>query len=132
MSVPYKKESSLNLYSDILVDGTFMVDIWDSYRVTSEFMENEQLYVEHVVKQYDRWDLLAENYYNDRSLWWVLVITNNIEDPFSIYFDYAVPSSVKTLRIIKEGALRQLIQNIREKRLEDDVKLKRKLKREGS
>jgi hypothetical protein len=132
MSVPYKKESSLNLYSDIFVDGRFMVDIWDSYRVSTEFMENDELYVEHVVNQYDRWDLLAERYYDDRSLWWVLAITNNIEDPFAIYFDYAVPASIKTLKIIKVGALRQLIQIVRDKRLEDDVELKRRLKREGS
>jgi hypothetical protein len=132
MAVPYNKDSSLNLYSDIFVDGRFMVDIWDSYRVSTEFLDNDELYVEHIVKQYDRWDLLAEEYYGERAFWWVLAITNNVEDPFAIYFDYAVESSIKTLRIIRLDALRQFIQVVRDKRLEDDVKLKRKLKREGS
>ena len=132
MSVPYKKDNVLNLFSDISIDGKFMVDIWDSYMVSTEFLENEEYYIEHPVKQYDRWDLLSQRYYNNRALWWVLAMTNNIEDPFSIYFDYAVEYSLKTLRILKTPALQELIQNVRDKRLDEDIRLKRRLKREGS
>jgi hypothetical protein len=124
VAIPNNKESIMNLYSEIKVGDLFMLDIWDSYKVSSEFLNNEEFYLDHDVSQYDRWDLLAEKYYGNRSLMWVLMLVNNIEDPFSIYFDYAVPSSLKKIKIIKNNALQTLLQRIRNKRLNDDYNMK--------
>ena len=37
---------------------------------------NNDIYI--IAKKYDRLDLLAHKYYNDRNLWWVIAISNEL------------------------------------------------------
>lgn len=130
MSITYDRDSILNLYPEIKIYDFFTLDIWESYKVSSNFLNEGELFIDYNVKQYDRWDKIAEQFYGIRSWWWVIAITNNIEDPFSIYFDSGVTDSLKTLKILKIAPLIDLLETIRARRIEKDTELLLKLDRD--
>ena len=130
MTVPKKRTSSANLFPNIQIDGTFLVDIWDSYNLSLEFVEEEQLFITHKVTQYERWDQIAEEYYQDRTLWWILLMTNQVEDPFALYVDSIIPTSLETLKILKPARALELANLVRESRIQKDYEFNKKLKRD--
>jgi hypothetical protein len=87
MAIPDNRNSSGNLFNETQIDGIFLMDIWESYKLGNEIIEEDQLFIEHKVRQYERWYDLAETYYDDRNLWWIILLTNRVEDPFSLYVD---------------------------------------------
>ena len=45
----------------------------------------------YIIKDGDRLDLLAKNFYNDGRYWWVIAIANGINVPFG---DYTKPGNI--------------------------------------
>jgi hypothetical protein len=45
---------------------------------------NPGTYIVHVFSVNDQWTLLANRYYNDVSLWWVICKFNGISNPFIV------------------------------------------------
>lgn len=117
MALPNKKESFKNLFPDIVVDDVKIVDFWRAWQITEEFRLKVKIYGTYFITNGDRWDTVAESIYNDRSLWWLLVMFNDIEDPFSIYFEDSIPESIRSIKVIREEDVGIILNAIRNERL---------------
>ena len=116
--LPQSVNSMLNLFSDTTSDNVKLLDIWNSFTVTKEFLEQQQNYQYYDVKEGQRWDQIAQELYNDREMWWILPLINEIEDPFAIHFNHNVDSSIKKIKYLDPTALSYLMITIRKKRVE--------------
>jgi hypothetical protein len=58
------------------------VNIMVRLGVVAETLNNIFHYYEYVVKETETPEILAENYYGDAELHWLILLTNNIVDPF--------------------------------------------------
>jgi len=117
MPLPKSKESFRNLFPDIVVDDIKMADLWRAWQLSDEFKKKVKVYDTFFVEENDRWDTIAEDVYDDRRLWWVLVLFNEIEDPFSIYFEKNIPNAIKKIKIITAGDVAIILKAIRDKRI---------------
>lgn len=55
------------------------------YKVKNSIKDRTALYYDYVIQDSDRPDIIAEKYYGDSTLDWILFITNDIVDP---YYDW--------------------------------------------
>ena len=129
MGLPESKLNSSNLFPDIKIGEDFLLDIWESYRVSQDYLDNEEYYIDYTVSQYERWDQIAEKIYGERELWWVLLLTNSIEDPFLLYSDSILPESIGSIKILKAERVKELTKFIRQRRIALDIEFKNKLKK---
>jgi nucleoid-associated protein YgaU len=74
MSVAITKGSRLNNSTLILVDG---VEFWQTPNLVTIPQSTGDL--RYTVKQTDRIDSIANNFYGDPDMWWVIARANNIE-----------------------------------------------------
>jgi len=74
MSINIKNGSRLHYADLFIVDG---VEFWDTLVLPDLTVRDDD--VIHVVIQGDRIDLLANRYYQDPGLWWVIAWANNLE-----------------------------------------------------
>jgi hypothetical protein len=79
----YFSEHPIQIY-DLFKDGKPVVvtDITRALKLTTFFNDRSLILYEYVVKESDRPDIIAEKYYNDSTLDWVLFLTNKIIDPY--------------------------------------------------
>jgi len=117
MALPNEKENFRNLFPDIVVDDIGMADFWRAWQLSDEFKSKVKIFDTYFVTDGDRWDTLAEEVYGDRRLWWVLALFNEIEDPFAIYFEDNIPTTVRTVKVIKESDVIIILNAIRTERL---------------
>lgn len=117
MALPSNRNSLKNLYPTVTLDDISMADIWRSWKISHEFKDKVTSYDVYRFSEGDRWDELSEIVYGDRRLWWVLVMFNEIEDPFEIYFDKSIKSVTKTIKILKTEDLPLLLATIRDRRI---------------
>jgi hypothetical protein len=129
MAIPDNRNSSGNLFNETQIDGIFLMDIWESYKLGNEIIEEDQLFIEHKVRQYERWYDLAETYYDDRNLWWIILLTNRVEDPFSLYVDSIIPSTLDTIKILKPERAEEVAVLVRDARINKNFEFEAKLKR---
>jgi hypothetical protein len=118
--------SILNLFPSVRIDGRLFLDFWNSYKVTEEFRLQVQNLDYYLVGSSDRWDLISQQVYGDRSLWWVIVLFNDIEDPFSLYFDLDVDKSIKKLRILKQENVGVFLNSVRDYMLKMELQRTKK------
>jgi hypothetical protein len=124
MSLPSTKESILNLYGNVTLDNIPMQDIWYAWKITEEFKKKTDLFYTEPVKDRVRWDWLAYEVWGNRELWWLLALFNTIEDPFSIYWDKEVDSSVKNLVVLQKTYIPIILEEIRvQRKLIEKIKL---------
>lgn len=78
MAVKIRKNSYLR-YSDLVeIDG---FEFWDTVILPDDkILTPRDNDVDYLVKQTDRLDLLANTFYGDPVLWWVIAAANQIED----------------------------------------------------
>lgn len=62
-------------------DDNKVYDLYRTINISSTYIE---LYHKVSIKEANRLDLIAFNYYGDSSMWWLIAIANNIIDPFII------------------------------------------------
>jgi hypothetical protein len=117
MPLPTNKNSVKNLYPDVVVDDITIVDFWRSWQISKDFKNSIKNFDTLKLSENDRWDTLAEALYGDRKLWWILVLFNEIEDPFRIYYDKTISSRVEYIRAIKIEDVGEIINTIRQKRI---------------
>lgn len=60
-------------------------------------------YVLHKVKEADTLELLAKNYYNNPTFYWVIGFYNDISDPDLTLFDYYDTLKIPTISAIEFG-----------------------------
>lgn len=74
MTVNVANRSRL-LFSDLLiVDG---VEFWDLLVLPDAKPRQDD--IQHIVSSHDRIDLIAQRYYQDPGLWWVIAWANNLD-----------------------------------------------------
>ena len=138
MSLPQSKLSIRNLFPLTKIDGMPIGDFWNAYQVTNEFKSQTENFDTYLLGDGERWDLIAGQMYNDRSLWWTIAIFNDVEDPFSIYFDMDIDSSLKKIRLMRPESLIIFLNEVRDravkletKRLNTEEKERRDQERSG-
>lgn len=70
----YAKTSTVYVDDKTLVYDLFVKPVIDT--------SNADIYHTVEVQQQDRLDILAQIYYGDPSLWWMIAVANNMIDPF--------------------------------------------------
>jgi len=75
--------SFLNLFN-ILEDEVEnqYLNLFRSYIINEKIAENRAAYNIHVMNEDEFLDDVSEQYYGTPSLWWVIALFNNIENPF--------------------------------------------------
>jgi hypothetical protein len=121
MTLPSNRNSFRNLFPETKIDGIVMADLWRSWQVSQDFREKVKEFDTYVLQEGDRWDTLAQFFYGDRQLWWILVIFNEIENPFEIYFDKTIKNVMTTIKLIRPNDINILINEVRRKRLAFEV-----------
>lgn len=116
MTIPARKESILNLYGTITLDNISSQDVWYAWKITEEFKKKTDLFYKEPVKQFARWDWLAYEVWKNRELWWLLALFNNVEDPFCIYWDKEVDSSLKEIIVLRDIYIPIVLEEIRNQR----------------
>lgn len=74
--------SKINLFSEIIYDNQTALNIFSKYKIFSNYNTNLKFYIEYIVAENDRWDLIAHKIYRSYNLWWVIAMLNNIKNPF--------------------------------------------------
>lgn len=120
MALPVEKESFRNLFPDIVVEDVKMSDFWNAWQLSQEFKDKIKIFDTFLVTDQDRWDTIAEDVYGDRKLWWVIAMFNNIEDPFSVYFEDNISEKLKSIKIPKQADISIILNEIRNRRLKSE------------
>lgn len=106
---PVNQKSFINLFPTIVDDNKYKVlDIWNSFRVRvipSIFAADA--YIPYNPSSSDTLYGLATTYYGDPSLWWVIPLVNDAEDPFDFIQD-AVDNGT-TINILKNTYISSIL-----------------------
>ena len=121
----FPPSSFMNLFKKIVYDKMQnpnpTLDIWDAY-VISPFYKNELQYFQlYTVTANDTWVSLANSFYNDQRLWWVIPLFNDIEDPFLVMDPNVFLDDVPTqLKVLRANHLNQLLLQARQQKIIND------------
>ena len=74
MAVKVKSSSRLQFADLLIVDD---VEFWDTLALPDATTRQDD--IQHTVSSYDRIDLLADRYYQDPGLWWVIAWANSLD-----------------------------------------------------
>jgi hypothetical protein len=74
MAVDIRSSSRLKFADLLIVDD---VEFWDTLVLPDPVSRQDDII--HVVSQTDRIDLIADRYYQDAGLWWVIAWANNLD-----------------------------------------------------
>jgi hypothetical protein len=101
-----RDESFINLFPEIIYDkdqiGQISLDIWNNYKVIFNPKDTtDEPFLYHSVVSTDTIENLASKYYNDSRLWWVILVVNDVEDPFDFIQDVLNKKHRKEDRVIK-------------------------------
>lgn len=97
--------NTFNIFLD-LENNEYFMNIFKSYLVEREILENYNYYLLHEVDDTDWLDLISEMYYDTPSLWWIICISNNIINPF----EGVVPGDL--LKIIRRNFIPKILKDI--------------------
>lgn len=100
------------LFPKTMLDNTKVLDVWNAYSITEEFIKNSVVFTTYLVEGNDTWSSIAHKVYGDRRLWWVIALFNNIEDPFQLSYDHGVPERIQEVRLLGEQYIFDLIREI--------------------
>ena len=120
MAIPNDKKTYKNLFPTISIDGIKLQDLWRAWQITTEIKDKIKVFGIYMLSEGERWDTISETLYGTRDYWWILIIFNNIENPFSIYFENTIPESIKTIKVPQEQDIGIILNEIRRIRLQMD------------
>lgn len=75
-------------FPNIIYDNRIMTDILVRIKAKETWLNDSSIYYDYLYKDSDRPEHIAQKYYGDESLHWLILITNNIFNPF---FDFPMP-----------------------------------------
>lgn len=70
------------LFPEITIDGVTYKNLFNKYRVNRMYVDDVTFYYEYSVKDGDRPDILAYKLFNNAKWWWLILLFNDIDDPF--------------------------------------------------
>lgn len=84
--------SFINLFSEIIYDKTQIaqksLDIWDAYQIRNVTRGSSRLpTILYRPSEEDSLEKLAKVFYKSDRLWWVTLLVNDVEDPFTFLDD---------------------------------------------
>lgn len=100
------KENLFDVRQD--VDGQYYYDLSDTIYTDEEIL-NPTNYTRHEITFQDNLFSISQKYYGTKSWWWVIGVTNNIENPFT--FRNRVGDELKIINKSLVGSLLDRIQN---------------------
>ena len=116
--------SFINLFPEFVYDKQQVaeksLDIWNSFRIKIlNERNNETAFIYHIIQATDTYTTLAQKYYKDQTLWWLIPLANEVEDPFVFLqaarvADTSEESIIKVLKAEYLGNVLFNITNIRE------------------
>ena len=104
-----RQSSHINLYpvfKDTVNDEEYL-NIFRAYIINEEVQEDVIFYDIHEVTNDGWWDNISNTYYGDPLYWWVVVMMNDIQNPF----EEIVPG--KQIKILKGDQIPKLIDDMR-------------------
>lgn len=116
--------SFMNLFKNIVYDETqianYSLDIWDAFVISPFFKEDLAYFLTHIVSRGDNWVLLANKYYRNDRLWWVIPLFNDVENPFLIFDKDLFDTGITELKILKPEYIEQIIMIARQQKILND------------
>lgn len=123
MAIPNDIQSLKNLLPEITIDGVTQIDYWNAWRVATEYVSSTKLLDEYVVEEGISWHDISEVVYEDRELWWVIPLFNEIEDPFLMFSSSNLQLKERKLKVLKPKHLNQFLNEIRSFRVKKEQEL---------
>ena len=74
--------SLLNQFRIFLDNNTYFWNIFDNY-IVSDNVKNNENYISYYHVPHDCfWEDIADEIYDNENLWWIIAMTNNVNNPF--------------------------------------------------
>jgi hypothetical protein len=122
--MPLPRLSSIkNMLPEIKLGDDRQIDFWNAWRVANEYKESTKLLDKYIVEESVTWHTLAEAVYDDRELWWVVPLFNDIEDPFLMFSDSNMRLKERKLNVLNPEHLNQFLNEIRSFRVKKEREL---------
>jgi len=87
-------------------DGTRYMNIWRSYEVNTDLVDDTLYYESYEVDNEDWWDNISYYNYETPKLWWLCALMNDVMNPFE---ELEAGSNIKILR---DNYIYQLIREL--------------------
>lgn len=120
--------SFINLFSEIIYDKTQIaqksLDIWDAYQIRNIAKGSSRLpTILYRPSEEDSLEKLAKVFYKSDRLWWVTLLVNDVEDPFT-FLDDVVHKNVNNglINILKYTYISDLIYEMKRVKAINDEK----------
>lgn len=83
------------------------MNIFRSFTLNSDIMSDTSYYFTHKAENDEWWDAIADKYYDNPNLWWVICMVNDITNPFEEL------EEGQEVKVMKENHLYQLFKEIK-------------------
>jgi len=107
MKINIRSKSFASLFKPISSNDSDGLNIFSRYKLIETYKTDIKYYEEYTITSFDRWDILADNFYGDANLWWIISIFNSIIDPFVSF------EAGKKINIIKSQYLPEILRAIK-------------------
>ena len=97
----FQYENIFNVIKD--EDGMYFYNLYNSVHIGDI---QAGLYDEHPFSEGDYWTKLADTYYGEPNLWWIIVVANNIQNPLTL------PAPGTKLKILKDFVVSDILNQI--------------------
>lgn len=98
--------ASLTATSSSYETETFL-NIWRSAELNDVLKNNTLVYNKYNETFDENWDNIAQKYYENDELWWVIALTNNVTNPFEEC------QQAGTFKILKSAYVNQILKDIK-------------------
>jgi len=122
------QESFINLFSEIVYDKIQIaqksLDIWDAYQIRNIARGSNRLpTILYRPSEEDSLEKIAKVFYKSDRLWWVTLLVNDVEDPFT-FLDDVVHKNVNKglINILKYAQISDLIYEMKRIKAINDEK----------
>lgn len=95
----YQYDNIFNTHLDN--DGFYYYNMYNSIKLPSDI--SRAAYKLYIFKEGDYWTKLADKYYGDKKLWWIILIANDIINPLKL------PPTGTELKILKAEVVSMIL-----------------------
>ena len=97
----YDYAKIFNVYEE--KDGTQFFNLMNSINISGDI--DPQLYQYDYIESFTSFYTLSKKYYGTPKLWWIILVANNIDNPFSV-------KAGQQIRILKNAAVTEILNQI--------------------
>lgn len=120
----FPNTSFMNLFKNIIYDASQnpkeTLDIWDAFVIAPLLKSDLKNFSVYTVKVGDTWVGLANTYYGDQRLWWIIPLFNNIENPFIVKQQDILQEGITQLKILSRQNVDQMLFTARRQKIIND------------